>query len=325
MVTMSSVLHITNGDSVQIVDTGLGGDVVTWKDPLHEGPVPGGLSLDELRPVRVHFLASPDHLAEPEIMADFERRDRTLAGFRERSEVVLWFEHDLYDQLQLLQILDWFSREERGATRLSLICTDTYLGTLQPEQLLALYPARREVTAAQLDVASRAWSAFCAPDPRGLVPLTLNPVPELPYLPGALQRHLEEFPASVNGLSRTQRQILESAETGASSGAALFVACQKREERIFLGDLIFFDFVRRLASVPVPLLRVLEPQGDHEAFGRSQVEITPHGSAVLHDAADHILLNGIDRWLGGVHLRCRPSGPQDAVWRWNRQERRLET
>jgi hypothetical protein len=319
---MPGTLHITNGDSVQIRDTGLEGDVLTWKDALHEGPVPGGLTLDELRPVRAHYLASLNHLPEGEILADLERRDRTLAEFRERSEVVLWFEHDLYDQLQLLQILDWFSREDRGTTRLSLIGTDTYLGTLRPEQLLSLYPTRREVTADQLDVASRAWSAFCSPDPRGLAPFTLDAVPELPYLPGALRRHLEEFPATVNGLSRTQTQILETVEGGASSAAALFSACQKREERMFMGDLIFFAHLRRLAGARVPLVRLVGP-GD-EPFAKSQVEITPHGSTVLHGAADHIRLNGIDRWLGGVHLHCQPGGPQNAVWRWNTQERRFD-
>jgi hypothetical protein len=322
--SMRGTLHVTNGDSVQIRDTGLEGEVLTWKDALHEGPVPGGLTLDELRPVRAHYLASLDHLAERAIIGDLERRDRTLAEFRERSEVVLWFEHDLYDQLQLLQILDWFSHQDRGGTRLSLISTDTYLGALRPERLLPLYSMRQEVTAAQLHMASRAWSAFCAPDPRGLVPFSLHAVPELPYLPGALQRHLEEFPAVESGLSRTQRQILENLEGGASSAAALFIACQKREERIFMGDLIFFSFLRRMASIPVPLLRLADTPGDRAAFGRSQAEITPHGSAVLHDAADHVLLNGIDRWLGGVHLHCQPGGPQNAVWRWNTQERRFE-
>lgn len=321
---MRDTLHITNGDSVQIRDTGLEGEVLTWKDALHEGPVPGGLTLDELRPVRAHYLASLDHLPEREIVADFERRDRKLAEFRERSEVVLWFEHDLYDQLQLLQILDWFSQQDRGGTRLSLISTDTYLGTLRPEQLLALYPTRRDVTAAQLEVASRAWSAFCAPDPRGLVPFTLGAIPGLPYLPDAFERHLEEFPAIANGLSRTERQILEGLEGGASTAAALFSASQKREERIFTGDSTFFAHLRKLASVPVPLLRLPHSQEDHRAFGESQVEITPHGSAVLHEAEDHISLNGIDRWLGGVHLHCQPGGPENAVWRWNSQERRFE-
>ena len=34
-----------------------------------------------------------------------EKRDAVLRRAREFGEVVLWFEHDLYDQLQILQIL----------------------------------------------------------------------------------------------------------------------------------------------------------------------------------------------------------------------------
>ncbi len=322
---MAHTLHITNGDSVQIRDTGLEGDVLAWKDSLHEGPVPAGLTLDELRPLRAHYLASLDHRAESEILADLEHRDHILAGFRERREVVLWFEHDLYDQLQLLQILDWFSREPLGATRLSLICTDTYLGALLPEQLLPLYPARREVTPAQLDLASGAWSAFCAPEPSGLVQFALEVNRELPYLAGALRRHLEEFPAAENGLSRTERQILEALESEPLSLAELFHACQEREERIFMGDLIFFACVRKLASAKIPLVRLVGVQREGDPFAESQAEITPHGSSVLHGEEDHIRLNGIDRWLGGVHLHCPPVGPQDAVWRWNSREHRLDS
>jgi hypothetical protein len=323
MVAMSHTLHITNGDSVQIRDTGLEGEVLAWKDLLHEGPVPSGLTLDELRPLRARFLAGLDHLSESGIAADLERRDRTLAGFRERSEVVLWFEHDLYDQLQLLQILDWFSRMELGATRLSLIATDIYLGTLRPEQLLALYPRRHDVRSTELDFASRAWSAFRAPDPAGLVTFAAVANPELPYLPGAFARHLEEFPSSENGLSRTQRQILETLKGGAAPAGTLFATCQQREERIFMGDTIFFACLRGLADVRVPLVRFSDPEGQDQPFARRHAEITPRGNAVLHGAADHIRLNGIDRWLGGVHLHCRPDDPPGLIWRWKSRDRRF--
>ena len=47
------MLHITNGDSAVpgIQATGVGGDVIAWRDALHEGPVPADLDADELRPV----------------------------------------------------------------------------------------------------------------------------------------------------------------------------------------------------------------------------------------------------------------------------------
>ena len=49
------------------------------------------------------FLAGED-AADIGTAAEFERRDRTLAEHRD-GEYVLWFEADLYDQLQLVQIL----------------------------------------------------------------------------------------------------------------------------------------------------------------------------------------------------------------------------
>jgi hypothetical protein len=316
-VGMPGTLHITNGESVEIRETGLEGNVLAWNDVLHEGPVPAALTLDELRPVRARYLATLGHSTESRIVADLEQRDRTLAAFAGRPEVVLWFEHDLFDQLQLLQILDWFSRETPGTTRITLISTDTYLGTLRPEQLAALYPARREVTASQLDLASRVWFDFRAPDPRDLVRFALAASPELPYLQGAIERHLEEFPSEENGLSRAQRQILEALDGGSSPAGRLFRACQEREERIFMGDLVFFACLRGLAQARVPLVRLL---GEDQA-GR-QVEITARGRSVLRGESDHVRLNGIDRWLGGVHLHSDPDG-QGRVWRWNRQDRRL--
>ena len=81
-------------------------------------------------------------------MRDFIRRDRALARFHDHDEVILWFEHDLYDQLQLIQLLDWFAQQELEETRLSLICIDHFfgLGQLTPVQLASLFNTRQEVT-----------------------------------------------------------------------------------------------------------------------------------------------------------------------------------
>src|SRR6185295_19412721 len=100
------MLHITNGESVSIPQTGLPGQVVYWNDILHDGPVPSGLSLQELSRVRERFIS--EFLSLPPSEVSFARRDEAVLHFRDHEEVVLWFEHDLYDQLQLIQILDWF-------------------------------------------------------------------------------------------------------------------------------------------------------------------------------------------------------------------------
>ena len=130
------MLHITNGESVSIPQTGLPGRVVCWNDILHDGPVPGGLPLQELSRIRERFIA--DFFAVPLSEVSFAGRDEAIAHFRDHEEVILWFEHDLFDQLQLIQILDWFSHQVLAPTRLSLISVNSYLGLMTPEQCPAL-------------------------------------------------------------------------------------------------------------------------------------------------------------------------------------------
>src|SRR5437763_3596828 len=95
-------LHVTNGESVAstLRTTSLEGVVLSWDDVLHVGP----LAFDpaESRCLRARFLAEHGWGDEDAIRAELERRDDLLGRAR---TVVLWFEHDLVDQLQLLQVL----------------------------------------------------------------------------------------------------------------------------------------------------------------------------------------------------------------------------
>ena len=304
------MLHVTNGTSVSLPAPGIAGDVLAWLDVLHEGPVPGGLDAAGLRRVRGLFLDAELPASTPAEL-ELARRDAVLDSY---DEITLWFEHDLYDQLQLIQILDWLSRRDPGGAGLSLIGAAVYLGTLRPGELLALYSMRQPVTGEQLALAERAWAAFSASDPRPLAQLIREDTSALPYLHGALLRHLEQFPSVRDGLSRSERQILEAVAAGASRAAEVFVADRAREERIFMGDTMLFACIRRLASGAAPLLEIIEPLGP---FGRSKVALTPAGSAALRGEADAVRLNGIDRWLGGVHLR------EGQVWRWRAEDQAL--
>src|SRR5690348_12385732 len=145
-----TMLHITNGDSAagSLRAAGLPGEVLAWRDVLAEGPMPEGLTLDELAPVRARFLAQTGWASYDEALADLRRQYAALAVAvaTAQDEVVLWFEHDLHDQLQLGQLLDWFAAHARGSTMLSLVMIGEHpavtpfygLGQLTPQQLAAL-------------------------------------------------------------------------------------------------------------------------------------------------------------------------------------------
>jgi hypothetical protein len=324
---MSGVLHIHNGESPAgtLRRSTLGGTHLAYSDVLHDGPVPAGLDDEHLREVRARFLAASGWTSYEQILRTFREWDRTLERFPEYDEVVLWFEHDLYDQLLLIRHLDWFSRRDLGPTTLTLICIGEFpgiepfhgLGQLSADQLVSLFPDRAPVTAAKFDLARRAWAAFRSPDPRAIERLIADDTSALKFLAGALTRHLQEFPATTNGLSRTEREILSLLDAGALDPMSLFRAEQGREERVYMGDAWFWERVEKLGVGPQPLVAMsVEPC--ERSLPTGKVAITDAGREVLFSRADWIEIAGINRWLGGVHLT------RDRLWRWDDERGRLQ-
>jgi hypothetical protein len=137
----------------------------------------------------------------------------------------------------------------------------------------------------------------------------LDDVAELPFMRPALLRHLEEFPSVTNGLSRTERQALETLVVGSWPFHDLFHAAHhEREDPVFLGDLTFLQVLKGLAGGDEPLVRM-----DHE-----KAWLTDAGRAALAGTRDRVEALGIDRWLGGVHLRGRR-----VPYRWDPDNRRI--
>ncbi len=303
------MLHIVSGDSVGLAEAGLKGDVISWRDALHDGPVPAGLPLEELSRERARFLAKALDLDRAKTRRQFASRDRAMAGSAKHDAITLWFEDSLHDQLQLIQVLDRFAQCDPAPARLTLVQAGTRLGPMPSEELRERFAKRRKVTARQLRVASSAWKAFRSPDPRTLSALATSRPAALPYLGAALQRLLEEFPSAENGLARGERQILEILLSGPRPFAPLFRAAQRREERPYLGDTWFAWHLRRLARCEQPL--VAERGGAWT--------ILEAGARVLAGDADQVRMNGIHRWLGGVELRG--IGP---MWRWSAANQQLE-
>ena len=123
---MGTILNITNGDSAVTLmkEANIPGDFLPWRDVLHDGPVPAGLSLEKLSQIRSKFISEHGWGKVNNIKQSFIDRDNVLKSFQQYDKVILWFEHDLYDQLQILQIVDWFYLNATENSNLSIICTD---------------------------------------------------------------------------------------------------------------------------------------------------------------------------------------------------------
>ena len=313
------MLHLTNGDSTAglLRAAGMPGAIMAWQDVLHEGPVPAGLDLGALSDTRARFLAGRGWGEVDEIRDAFVRRDAALRRFRHHDEVVLWFEHDLYDQLQIAQILDWLAAQDRDGTRLTMICIGSYpgverfrgLGDLTPEQIAPLFATRQPVTQAQLTLAVAVWRTFRHPDPTAIETLLATDISALPFMAAALRRHLQQFPSVYNGLGRTEHQALATVAAGPCNAVSVFRAHGGQEESPFLGDWSFWEYLKKLAAPPHPLI---DNFNDTTALTSATLTITDDGRCVLNGERDFVHLNGLDCWLGGVHLLG-----STVPWRWD--------
>lgn len=325
---MKKRLNITNGESAvaKLREAGTRGEIIPWQDVLHEGPVNASLSLSDLSELRALFISERGWDDFAHVSGDFAQRDRTLTKLDRFDEIVLWFEDDLYDQLQLLQLLDFFSRAGERKARLSLIVVDGYLASLTSTALAELEPRRAAVTEAQLDLGKRAWAAFGSTDPSSIARIIEGDTVALPFIAPALTRHLEEFPSAESGLSRSEREALSAIEAGHSTPVAAFLEAAKQQQSAFLGDIVFYWYLERMSDSDTPLVtwkdgsRVIAPRGkeDSREFVTGQLAVTDLGREVLAGKQDWQRVNKNPRWLGGVEVRPGPGG-----WRWDAEARKL--
>jgi hypothetical protein len=315
---MPEALHISNGDATDVPGTGLARHVVYWRDVLHEGPVPE-VPPAELRRIRADFLTGYHGVERAEAMRWLTERDQALEANRD-GEYVLWFEADLYDQLQIVEVLARLADLGVPAERITLICIGEHagiahfggLGELTAEQLRQLphTDASARLTPAALMLATRAWAAFRAPTPEGLGAIAGARLGELRFLGEAFDRLSREYPATRDGLSLTERRVLAAIADGAPVAGAAFVRAQARETRPYMGDTTCFGRMDWMAAGSHPLLRLDPP--DRPVERTTAVRLTDSGAQVLAAEADQIVLNGIDRWIGGVHLHGH-----HVPWRWD--------
>ncbi|MEO8704863.1 MAG: DUF1835 domain-containing protein [Kofleriaceae bacterium] len=317
---MERIVHICNGDStadtLSLAD--LPGEIRVWADALDRGPLLP-VSDDEHYKLRgEHWAARGDRDASK--LAEWDRGVDEAAS---AEELILWFEHDLFDQLALVRLLARLARRGLPQT-LTIVSIDRHpevanfmgFGQLRPEHLAELWPRRTPLSRDAIDEAITTWIAVTAADPRAL-PFLSRRVKAMPFLAGAIERQLEEFPDPLSGLSRTERQLLAAVARGVSTGGDLMQAVQAIDPRYPITDTVLAETLQVLARCG--FVEGVPPGAPPaSAFKELAATVTPLGRQALAGAIDRVHEVGIDDWRGGVRLSGR--GP---VWRWDSAARKL--
>jgi len=317
---MEPIVHVVNGeataDTLSLAD--LPGEIRVWADALDQGPLLPVSDAEHYR-VRGEYWTGRGHRDHGQLAAWDQGVDEATAA----DELILWFEHDLFDQLALCRLLSRLARRGLPQT-LTIVSIDRHpevpqfmgFGQLKPEQLAELWPRRTPLSRDAIDEAITTWIAVTAADPRGL-PFLMRRVKALPFLAGAIERQLEELPDPTSGLTRTERQLLAAVARGIASGGELMKAVQAIDPRYPITDGLLLWTLQTLTKLG--FVEGVPPASSTPAALREvSATITTLGREALAGAIDRVAQLGIEDWRGG--LRLSGNGP---VWRWDSAQRKL--
>src|SRR5690606_7043042 len=217
---MSSQLHITNGDILtnKLSTLKLEGDIITWREMLCEGKTETSVGSESFWKTRFEFLNKNYKVSKSWFIDKTLKEYRTLCNHKQEDRIVLWFDFDLFDQINMLAVISWL-KTHRPYAEISLVSSEaeensvdiTGLGELDAEQLRKLYTNRTLLTQDDIEYADYVWQLYCSDNPIRLENLKDFDSFQFSHLSGAIEAHLMRFPTIRNGLNEVENNILRLA------------------------------------------------------------------------------------------------------------------
>lgn len=253
-------LHITNGDSTTqyLKELNIEGTIITWREMLCEGKTLVNVGSESFWKSRFDFFKESYKVSKKQFI-DFTLKEyRNLCNQKKQDEIVLWFEHDLFCQINMLAVISWLKRYRKGR-KISLVCSGKLkdsnklygLSNLNPTQLKEHYNNKIELTTDDIEFADYVWQLYCSDSPLQLENVSrYQQNTTFKYLTSGLIAHLQRFPSIGNGLNAVENNILKIAtEQPLDSKNKLVGAILRDQKKYGFGDLQYFKKIDELKQL----------------------------------------------------------------------------
>lgn len=300
---MSNTLHILNGDSTlnQFKSSEIEGETFVWREVLSDGPVHIEFGSDEFWSIRNSFMTNEFNLESGQYLKDiipFKAIEETLSQYQ---EIVLWFEYDLFCQINMIALIQWIGKQGLDST-ISLVCVGKIddsgrlfgLGEIEAMRYNQLLESRLKLGSREFDFCSDVYEAYCSTDPNDLYNYILMSFSGFPYLPDALEVHLKRFPNKETGLTEIEEKLVALVKAGETDKMKLVGKILEWQRYHGFGDLQYINILNRLK----PLFEDFETLVLKSKLNKDEIE-----SLVNRDYT-----------LGGAKL---------SDWYWDDQEKTL--
>ncbi|UOY06458.1 DUF1835 domain-containing protein [Muricauda sp. SCSIO 64092] len=293
---MKSLLHITNGDSFteRLKTLPFKGDIVTWREMLCEGKTLSSVGSESFWKTRFEFLNKNYRISKSWFVEKTLKEYRSLCSHKQQDQIVLWFEYDLFCQINMLAVLSWLKTYRRHA-EISLVCSGKEdnterlygLNELSDEQLTEIYERRIILSQDDIEYADYVWQLYCSDNPMRLENLADFDSFQFKYLSEAIQAHLQRFPTIKNGLNAVENTVLGVAREQ-----------KPKSKRDLIGKILqnqgFYGFgdsqYERMITTLKPLFSSFNP-----------VRLSTKGKAILEKRENYYSqLRDEDYYLGGA-------------------------
>jgi hypothetical protein len=246
------MLHILNGDSTKAKfgQTGIKGQIMVWREVLVQGPLFYQVDSELFWDMRAQFM----EVAFDVKLSEYKKKSLSEFAKLRRftgDEIVLWFEHDLFCQINLVALLSYILRNKKDC-KVSLVCVGDYpgyekrvgLGQIPTEDYLTLYEERAILEKKDLLVADRAWMLFCGKQLDNLSEIKSD---RLIYLKDALTNARQIF-SPPGKLSALEKEILSIAKEEDKTNGEIIGKLLKEHDELGFGDLQYEYILRTLGS-----------------------------------------------------------------------------
>ncbi len=311
------MLHIMNGDHAanRLRESGIQGDIVVWRELYTYGPISTDMADRKARQHRAVVLEDELGIPQKEYL-QIDKLEHKLLSLKTEQEIVLWFEHDLYDQTMLSYLLHFLSHKKFMEFKINLLCIDSFpqiehfrgLGQLTSAQMQTLSGTWHVIQEEEMKAGRAFWEAYSSPDIRDHEQYMQQGSQALPFASAAFKAHLSRLPSETNGLGIIEQTTLETIMTGIQRPSTVFREMGDKLPVLGMGDLEYWAHLKRMSEGPYALIRMtgaarFPKYNQHEpAFHDAVLSVTELGIQVLHGEVDWRTLREDEYWVGGIHV-----------------------
>jgi len=256
---MAKTIHVVNGDAVvpNLLASGIQGDIVVWREMLCDGPVCAKVGSDVFWKKRLDFFDEELGVSKIEYFDKTIKELMKLEDLSNCNELVMWFEFDLFCQVNLMALCAYLYKNFRKTINYTLVCTGIVngksllqsLSDFNANQFVTLYENRIKLSKTNLEFATACWNIYVENNIEKLKKFNFKNT-KFQYFQGAIETHLKRFPIE-GGLNEIQYKILDIINSSAHTAQEIvqkLLIWQHKETIYGFGDIQYLLYLKELAN-----------------------------------------------------------------------------